>query len=47
VRPERITDDHAVVLARDVARRIESEMSYPGTIKVTVVRETRSVDYAK
>ena len=47
VRPDRITDDHAVVLARDVARRIESEMSYPGTIKVTVVRETRSVDYAK
>lgn len=47
VRPERITDDYAVVLARDVARRIESEMSYPGTIKVTVVRETRSVDYAK
>ncbi len=47
VRPERITDDHAVILARDVARRIESEMSYPGTIKVTVVRETRSVDYAK
>jgi ribonuclease Y len=47
VRPERITDDAAVVLARDVARRIEGEMSYPGTIKVTVVRETRSVDYAK
>ncbi|HVD02855.1 MAG TPA: ribonuclease Y [Candidatus Dormibacteraeota bacterium] len=47
VRPERITDDYAVVLARDVARRIESEMSYPGTIKVTVVRETRSIDYAK
>ncbi len=47
VRPERITDDYAVVLARDVARKIESEMSYPGTIKVTVVRETRSVDYAK
>lgn len=47
VRPERITDDAAVVLAREVARRIESEMSYPGTIKVTVVRETRSVDYAK
>lgn len=47
VRPERISDDAAVVLARDVARRIESEMSYPGTIKVTVVRETRSIDYAK
>jgi ribonuclease Y len=36
-----------VVLARDIARRIEGEMSYPGIIKVTVVRETRSVDYAK
>ena len=47
VRPDRITDDAAVVLAREVARRIEGEMSYPGTIKVTVVRETRSVDYAK
>ncbi len=47
VKPDRITDDAALVLAREVARRIEGEMSYPGTIKVTVVRETRSVDYAK
>ncbi len=47
VKPDRVNDDAAVVLARDVARRIEGEMSYPGTIKVTVVRETRSVDYAK
>lgn len=47
VKPDRVNDDSAVVLARDVARRIEGEMSYPGTIKVTVVRETRSVDYAK
>lgn len=47
VKPERVNDDAAVVLARDIARRIEGEMSYPGTIKVTVVRETRSVDYAK
>ncbi|MGH7666899.1 MAG: ribonuclease Y [Candidatus Dormibacteria bacterium] len=47
VKPDRINDDAAVVLAREVARRIEGEMSYPGTIKVTVVRETRSVDYAK
>ncbi|HVC22205.1 MAG TPA: ribonuclease Y [Candidatus Dormibacteraeota bacterium] len=47
VKPDRINDDSAVVLAREVARRIEGEMSYPGTIKVTVVRETRSVDYAK
>jgi ribonuclease Y len=47
VKPDRVNDDAAVVLAREVARRIEGEMSYPGTIKVTVVRETRSVDYAK
>ena len=47
VKPDRVNDDAAVVLARDIARRIEGEMSYPGTIKVTVVRETRSVDYAK
>ncbi|MGH7609586.1 MAG: ribonuclease Y [Candidatus Dormibacteria bacterium] len=47
VKPERVNDDAAVLLARDIARRIEGEMSYPGTIKVTVVRETRSVDYAK
>ncbi|MGH7639541.1 MAG: ribonuclease Y [Candidatus Dormibacteria bacterium] len=47
VKPERVDDSAAVILARDVARRIEGEMSYPGTIKVTVVRETRSVDYAK
>jgi ribonuclease Y len=47
VKPDRVNDDAAVVLSRDIARRIEGEMSYPGTIKVTVVRETRSVDYAK
>jgi ribonuclease Y len=47
VKPDRVNDDAAVVLAREIARRIEGEMSYPGTIKVTVVRETRSVDYAK
>ena len=47
VRPDRIDDAQATVLARDIVRRIESDMSYPGTIKVTVVRETRAVDYAK
>ncbi|HUY97205.1 MAG TPA: ribonuclease Y [Verrucomicrobiae bacterium] len=47
VKPDRIDDARATVLARDIVRRIESEMSYPGTIKVTVVRETRAVDYAK
>ncbi len=47
VKPDRIDDAQATVLARDIVRRIEGEMSYPGTIKVTVVRETRAVDYAK
>ena len=40
-------EDSASQLARDVARKIEETMDYPGQIKVMVVRETRSVDYAK
>ncbi len=47
VRPEDIDDLESVRLARDVAREIEETMQYPGQIKVTVIRETRSVDYAK
>jgi ribonuclease Y len=47
VRPEDIDDLDSVRLARDVARQIEETMQYPGQIKVTVIRETRSVDYAK
>ncbi|NDY42081.1 ribonuclease Y [Dissulfurirhabdus thermomarina] len=43
----KVSDDEAVLLARDVAKKIESEMSYPGQIKVTVIRETRAVEYAK
>jgi ribonuclease Y len=42
-----VSDDHAVVLARDVVKKIESTLSYPGQIKVTVIRETRAVEYAK
>jgi ribonuclease Y len=42
-----VTDEQAVWLSRDIARRIESELEYPGQIKVTVIRETRAVDYAK
>jgi ribonuclease Y len=42
-----IDDDQAFVLCRDVARKIEKELSYPGQIKVTVIREVRAVDYAK
>jgi ribonucrease Y len=47
VRPERVDDDTAVVMARDIAKRIETELTYPGQIKVTVLRETRCVEYAK
>jgi ribonuclease Y len=47
VRPEQIDDSSAQLMARDIAKRIESELSYPGQIRVTVVRETRAVEYAK
>ncbi len=47
VKPEKITDDQMVLLARDVAKKVEDEMEYPGQIKVNIVRETRVVDYAK
>ena len=46
VDPGTIPDDQASLLARDVARRIEQEMTYPGQIKVTVIRETRASDIA-
>ena len=47
VKPEKITDDQMTILARDVSKRIEEEMDYPGQIKVNIIRETRVVDYAK
>ncbi|MBI4486325.1 MAG: ribonuclease Y [Acidobacteria bacterium] len=47
VESEKITDEEAVWLSKDIARRIENELEYPGQIKVTVIRETRAVDYAK
>lgn len=47
VTPEKMSDDQIVLLARDVKTRIENEMDYPGNIKVTVIRETRAIDYAK
>ncbi|MCP4895758.1 MAG: ribonuclease Y, partial [bacterium] len=47
VESERISDDEALWLARDVAKRIEAELTYPGQIKVTVIRETRAVEYAR
>lgn len=47
VNPDKISDDKATILSREVVKEIEEKMQYPGQIKVTVVRETRSVDYAK
>ncbi len=47
VRPEDIDDLESIRLARDIAKQIEDTMQYPGQIKVTVIRETRAVDYAK
>ena len=47
VKPEKITDDQMTILARDVAKKVENEMDYPGQIKVNIIRETRVVDYAK
>lgn len=47
VRPEDVDDLASVSLARDIAKKVEETMQYPGQIKVTVIRETRSIDYAK
>ncbi|HON41813.1 MAG TPA: ribonuclease Y [Bacillota bacterium] len=47
VKPDRIDDTTSAKLARDIVKRIEQELEYPGQIKVTVIRETRAVDYAK
>jgi ribonuclease Y len=47
VEPGQISDDQAAALARDVARKIESEVTYPGQIKVTVIREIRASEYAR
>ena len=42
-----MSDDEALWLSRDVAKKIESELQYPGQIKVTVIRETRAIEYAR
>lgn len=46
-KPDEVTDESIVFLARDISKKIESELEYPGQIKVNVVRETRAIDYAK
>ena len=47
VKPDRISDSQMIILAREVAEKVESEMEYPGQIKVNVIRETRAIEYAK
>lgn len=47
VKPEKISDDKMTILAREISKKIENEMDYPGQIKVNMIRETRVVDYAK
>ena len=44
---ERVSDEETVWLSKDIAKRIENELEYPGQIKVTVIRETRAVEYAR
>ena len=46
-KPEEINDEEIVFLAREISKKIESELEYPGQIKVSMIRETRAVDYAK
>ena len=47
VKPEEVSEDNMILLARDVAKKIEAELEYPGQIKVNVIRETKAVEYAK
>ena len=47
VQNERVSDDESIILCKDIAKKIESELTYPGQIKVTVIRETRVTDYAR
>ena len=47
VESEKVSDEEAILLSREVAKKIEQDLTYPGQIKVTVIRETRSVEYAR
>ena len=47
VKPDQVNDARTVFLAKEIAQKLESELEYPGQIKVNVIRETRSVEYAK
>ena len=47
VKPDQVSEDQMVLLVRDIAKKIEDELEYPGQIKVNMIRETKVVDYAK
>ena len=47
VKPSEVDDDTAVLLSHEIAREIEGQLEYPGQIKVTVIRESRAIEYAK
>ena len=47
VKPEEVSEDNMIILARDIAKKIENELEYPGQIKVNLIRETKAVEYAK
>ena len=47
VKPEVVSEDQMILLARDIAKKIEDELEYPGQIKVNLLRETRAIEYAK
>ncbi len=47
VKPEDVSEDNMTLMARDIARKIENELEYPGQIKINLIRETKAVDYAK
>ncbi len=47
VKPDQVDDDEAIMLARNIAKKIETDLSYPGQIKVNIIRETRAIEYAK
>ena len=47
VKPEQVNDDRMIIVAREIVKKIEEELEYPGQIKVNVIRESRAVEYAK
>ncbi|MFU0801411.1 MAG: ribonuclease Y [Xylanivirga thermophila] len=47
VKPEKVSDDQAILMAREIVKRVERELEYPGQIKINVIRETRSIEYAR